>query len=84
MQGPIPTSGAGYKALGHTGTDMGMPHPMSSDRSEMSVKSKAGKTDKSKPKPPADAKKWTKKGYNMTVPATDAEGKKIKDAMKAH
>src|SRR6267142_6555236 len=51
---PTPRSGEGYAALGHTGTQMGEPYAMSSDRSEKPVLSKAGKNDKSEPKPPAE------------------------------
>lgn len=82
----IPHSGSGRKSLGQGSTSMGLPHPMSSDRSEMptNMKGMHPKIDKSEPKPPADVKKWSKKNYDMSVPATDSEGSKIAAKMKAH
>jgi hypothetical protein len=87
MQGPTPRSGEGYKALGHTGTQMGEMYAVSSDRSEMPT-NKMGMhpaIDKSEPKPAKDPQKWHKQSrYSLTVPATDAEGAKIAAKMKAH
>lgn len=82
----IPHSGTGRPALGQGSTMMGMPHPMSSDRSEMPT-NKMGmhpKIEKSATMVPKGAKSWKKKNYDMSVPADMTAGKKIAAKMKAH
>lgn len=84
---PVPHSGSGYKALGHTGTSMGLPRPMSSDRKEMPTSGMAmPKTNmKSMPDVPKDVKKWHKSNrYDMSTPSTMEAGMKIASKMKAH
>lgn len=88
MQGPTPKSGSGYKALGHMGNEgIGNPMAMSSDRSEMKANmsmSKPSRIEKSATMVPKNPVKWHKKGYDMSVPADLASGKKIAAKMKAH
>ena len=67
--------------------NLGMPYPMSSDRSEMAPGGDPGMkpaTKKSKPGVPSDPVKWHKQGrYNMVAPASEKEAMPITNKMKA-
>lgn len=80
-----PISGDGYSGLGNKSTTMGQPVAMSSDRSWTAPSSAMpGPTKKSKPDVPDAPTCWQSKGYNMSLPTTWAEGRKIANEMKAH